>query len=87
MRSESSRLPIDEAEISKKSAVPRSEIAGHFVHIDDGEYKSSGRYWSTEDDVEKTAVLVANSSKYKHILLYAHGGLNSPKDSARRIAV
>lgn len=86
MRSESSRLPIDEAEISKKSAVPRSKIAGHFVHIDDGEYMSSGRYWSTEDDVEKTAVLVANNSKYKHILLYAHGGLNSPKDSARRIA-
>ena len=86
MRAESSRLTIDEATVSKKPAVPRSEIAGHFVHIDDGEYMSNGRYWSTEDDVEKTAILVANSSKYKHILLYAHGGLNAPKDSARRIA-
>jgi pimeloyl-ACP methyl ester carboxylesterase len=86
MRTESSRLTIDEAAISKKPAVPRSEIAGHFVHIDDGEYMSSGRYWSTADDVEKTAIHVANSSKYKHILLYAHGGLNAPKDSARRIA-
>ena len=28
----------------------------------------------------------AAASKYQHLLLYAHGGLNSPKDSARRIA-
>ncbi|MEQ8205264.1 MAG: hypothetical protein RIA65_03740, partial [Woeseia sp.] len=33
-----------------------------------------------------TAELVARSDKYDHLLLYAHGGLNSVKDSARRIA-
>ncbi|MDX2457027.1 MAG: C1 family peptidase [Gammaproteobacteria bacterium] len=69
-----------------KSAVDRARIAGHFVHIDDGAYKTSGRYWSTPEDVDQTARLVAEKTKYKHFLIYAHGGLNSPKDSARRIA-
>ncbi|MGD2136954.1 MAG: C1 family peptidase [Gammaproteobacteria bacterium] len=68
------------------SAVDRARIAGHFVHIDDGAYKTSGRYWSSPEDVEQTAGLVAENTKYKHFLVYAHGGLNSPEDSARRIA-
>ncbi len=34
---------------------------------------------------QNTANLLAESEKYDHILFYAHGGLNSPKDSARRI--
>ncbi len=86
MRAESARLSTEEAGKTEKSAVPRSNIAGHFVHIDDGAYMASGRYWSTDADVEQTAKLVANSTKYKHVLLYVHGGLNSPKDSAYRIA-
>ena len=36
--------------------------------------------------MEQTADLVAKSNKYQHLLLYAHGGLNSVKDSASRIA-
>jgi len=65
----------------------RSEIAGHFIHVDDGRFHTRGRYWSNADDVRATARLVAGSQgKYQHLLLYAHGGLNSPKDSARRIA-
>jgi Papain family cysteine protease len=71
---------------TKKPTIDRSRIAGHFVHIDDGRYKESGRYWSTANDVEETARLVASSNSYKHLLIYAHGGLNSPEDSANRIA-
>ena len=69
-----------------KPATDRCRIAGHFVHIDDGRYKESGRYWSNANDIEETAKLVAESGKYKHLLIYAHGGLNSPEDSANRIA-
>lgn len=69
-----------------KNSPARAEIAGHFVHIDDGNYHKSGRYWSTVDDVRETAQLVANSDDYEHLLLYAHGGLNNIKASARRIA-
>ncbi len=64
----------------------RAEIAGHFVHVDDGRFHDSGRYWSNADDVRQTADLLARSDKYDHLLLYAHGGLNSIDDSARRIA-
>lgn len=64
----------------------RGEIAGHFVHIDDGDIHDSGRYWSNMDDVRQTARLLAKSDKYDHLLLYAHGGLNKITASARRIA-
>jgi hypothetical protein len=64
----------------------RGEIAGHFVHLDDGHFHQTGRYWSSESDTSQTAELVARSRKYKHLLLYAHGGINSPKDSATRIS-
>ncbi len=69
-----------------KTSPARAEIAGHFVHIDDGNFHKEGRYWSTIDDVRETATLVADSNYYEHLLLYAHGGLNSIKASARRIA-
>jgi pimeloyl-ACP methyl ester carboxylesterase len=65
----------------------RAEIAGHFVHMDDGKFHDAGRYWSRLSDVKATASnLATNKSKYDHLLIYAHGGLNSPKDSAKRIA-
>ncbi len=69
----------------RRSSVPRRAIAGHFVHVDDGRYDGHGRYWSSADDVDQTARLVAESDRYDHVLFYVHGGLNSPTDSARRI--
>ncbi len=86
LRAESSALTSEDVGKTEKSAVVRSKIAGHYVHIDDGAYKESGKYWSNGEDVAQTAEHVANSPKYKHLLIYVHGGLNSPKDSARRIA-
>lgn len=87
MKPESSRLLAEEELAEKKKpTVDRAEIAGHFVHVDDGAFKEDGRYWSTKGDVDQTAELVAKSTKYKHLLFYAHGGLNAPKASARRIA-
>ena len=64
----------------------RAEIAGHFVHIDDGHFHDCGRYWSNIADVRETTQLLAKSDDYDHVLLYAHGGLNNVEDSARRIA-
>ena len=82
-----------DAEAHKRSP-RRLQIAGHFVHFDNGEYKKHGKFWSTADDIEQTAARLANSIKntnnkgneYKHLLIYAHGGLNPPAASARRIA-
>jgi len=75
------------ANTAEKTSKPaRAEIAGHFVHLDDGQFHYNGRYWSDLPDVKLTASLVADSDKYDHLLFYAHGGLNSPATSARRIA-
>jgi pimeloyl-ACP methyl ester carboxylesterase len=76
---------VAEDAAAKKPKAARAEIAGHFVHIDDGGFKEKGRYWSTASDVRQTAELVAESAKFDHFLIYAHGGLNAPDDSARRI--
>ena len=86
LRPESSALTAEDVGKTEKFVVKRSKIAGHFVHIDDGAYKESGQYWSNGEDIAQTAEHVANSPKYKHLLIYVHGGLNSPEDSARRIA-
>ena len=72
--------------VASASKPSRAEIAGHFVHIDDGQFHNDGRYWSDLNDVKQTAKLVADSEKYEHLLLYAHGGLNDPCASASRIA-
>jgi len=65
--------------------VSRIEIAGHFVHIDDGKFHDEGKYWSDKNDVEMTTSKLLESDNYDHLLLYCHGGLNSPLDSARRV--
>lgn len=64
---------------------PRGEIQGHFVHIDDGKFHKDGRYFSDLHDVNETTQNLVGNEKYKHLIFYAHGGLNSPKASANRI--
>lgn len=76
------------AEKSDTKAAPRRlDIAGHFVHIDDGDFHHRGRYHSDLGDVIETfSYLHENVATFPRLLLYAHGGLNSPKASAGRIA-
>lgn len=69
----------------ERSSTKRIDIAGHFAHIDDGRFHDHGPYWSTLRDAAITAKHVAQSTKYDHLVFYAHGGLNSPKASAARI--
>ena len=64
---------------------PRGEIQGHFVHIDDGKFHDNGKYFSNLVDVQETATNLTNNTKYKQLIFYAHGGLNSPKASANRV--
>ncbi len=75
------------AELGKK-APKRIDIAGHFAHFDDGYLLDRGDYWSNLQDIQLTIDRVgslAASSEIEHLLIYAHGGLNSPKASASRI--
>lgn len=70
----------------------RSEILGHFINIDDGRFVEDGKYGSPslaemKQTVERLTIKEANSDKgYDHLVIYAHGGLNSVSDEARRIA-
>ena len=81
-----SSASIEEAKIFKHGP-KRQEIAGHFAHFDDGKYVKRGDYWTTASDIKQTANSIKkNAEWYKHILIYVHGGLNSPKASAHRIA-
>lgn len=72
------------ADLIKRKPPKRIEIAGHFIHFDDGALKKTGNFWSNMEDVAETAELVKNK-EYDHLLVYAHGGLNSPAASAKRI--
>ena len=81
-----SGVPVEEAEFFKRGP-KRQEIAGHFAHFDDGKYKQRGDYWTTASDIQLTANRIKEKSdKYKHVLVFGHGGLNSPKASAFRTA-
>ena len=78
--------PAEEAELFERGP-KRQEIAGHFAHFDDGQYEARGNYWTTASDIQQTANRIKdNADWYRHVLVYVHGGLNSPKASAHRIA-
>jgi len=70
----------------------RGDIVGHFINIDDGRYITGGRYGSPTagemgETVRRLSKRDSNSGKgYDHLVIYAHGGLNTLDDEARRIA-
>jgi hypothetical protein len=71
-----------------EKAPPRHAIRNHYIHIDDGQFDPKGDYDSREEEVQEiiqTAVTGNENAPPKHILLYAHGGLNSIKASAARV--
>jgi hypothetical protein len=65
-----------------ESGPPAVEIRDHYLHIDDGRFDPEGTYPS--DDRHATEVMKKGVSS-EHVLLWAHGGLNSVKGSARRV--
>ncbi len=83
--SQPSSTDAESVETASKRRTARTDVAGHFVHIDDGKFHDHGKFWSNYDDVAVIANSIQESTKYEHVMFYAHGGLNSPKASARRI--
>ena len=73
----------------KASGPPAHEIHGHYLHIDDGQYDPMGDYPSHAEDVDEIVHGLVHGSggeRPRHIVLYAHGGLNSVEGSAIRVA-
>ena len=72
----------------KASGPPAHEIRGHYLHIDDGQFDPKGDYPSHAEDIDEILDTLINGAKGKrpqHILLFAHGGLNSVDGSAIRV--
>lgn len=64
-------------------APPQESIYLHYLHIDNGRLDNQGQYAS--DTTQLDAIIAAlQASQPKHIVLYAHGGLNSVESSAMR---
>jgi hypothetical protein len=64
-------------------APTRDEIRGEYLHIDDGLFDAFGDYPSSAEEMAE-AIDGAVGSGAQHLLLYAHGGLNSQKAAAAR---
>lgn len=62
---------------------PRESIAGHYIHIDDGQFDPKGDYPSSLGEVKET-IASAFNGEAEHVLLYAHGGVNRVKGAAAR---
>ncbi|NOD89461.1 MULTISPECIES: C1 family peptidase [unclassified Ruegeria] len=86
--------PTKEAEAlfgSENVAAPRQEeIIGHIIHLDDGKLKGTGKYPTPITTIRETAKFLADETAtaerdYKHLMFYAHGGLNSAAASATRV--
>ena len=67
-----------------EKAPPRAAIRDHFLHIDDGQFDPAGDYYSSAVDAQDI-VRCAMRSNAKHVLIYAHGGLNRVKGAAKRV--
>ncbi len=66
------------------------EIVGHIVHLDDGKLVEKGKYPTPETTIQETADFLADETAtakrdYKHLLFYAHGGLNDQSAAANRV--
>ncbi len=78
---------------STPASVPTSDVAGHFVNVADGVFVESAPYDNDLRTFKETArFLLANEAepddlkRYKHVLFYAHGGLNEVDGAAARAA-
>lgn len=67
-----------------EKAPPRHEIADDFIHIDDGRFDPEGDFYSHEEEVAELIRKTVADAAGKHIMIYAHGGLNSVKSCASR---
>lgn len=75
----------------KRQPPARSDILGHYVHVENGDFSMKPAYWTKVEDVRQTATVVGESglggkTGYDALLFYAHGGLNSPEEAAIRTA-
>lgn len=86
--------PTPETEVlfeAQNVRAPRNEdIIGHVIHLNDGKLVGNGKYPTPITTIRETANFLADDAAtanrdYKHLLIYAHGGLNNRAASANRV--
>ncbi|MDX8336590.1 hypothetical protein [Candidatus Cetobacterium colombiensis] len=78
-----SKINLKSSNLKTGYSPDSNEIWGHYVNIDDGEFVTKDKYPSRYEDL-KTTMSIIEKSLYKHVVIYAHGGLNTKKDCAVR---
>ena len=92
VRGEAERDRVSSFDYIPHENVVMAEIKPHYVNLgNDGVISESGRYSNDRSDVrrvfrEPIPQWGEDTNGSKHLLLFAHGGLNSEKASASRIA-
>lgn len=87
---EPSKESVSLFEPDSLAAPRREDIVGHFIHLNDGKLVNRGKYPTPIETIRETADFLADEDatgarNYKHLVFYAHGGLNSQSASANRI--
>jgi|CXWL01.1.fsa_nt_gi hypothetical protein len=75
-------------ELSGACAPARSDIIGHYCHVEDGRFVAEGAYANDVAMFEESAKYLEQiadegaTTRYEHLLLYAHGGLTELESAA-----
>jgi len=78
----------------REASPPSHEIWGHYVHIDDAQYNPTGEYPTQPTEMSDIVDRLVNGDlvdgkrqpRPDHLLLFAHGGLNSVDGAAMRVS-
>jgi hypothetical protein len=85
---------VESAEVRRpEPSISRQRILGHYVHLNDGRFVTTGAYPSSPTGIAETALHLHrmddekdSSKRYDRVLFYAHGGLNTLDEAAARMA-
>lgn len=70
--------------------IPLAEIRPYVIDVaNNGKLSDSGDYWTTEEDIARlfNEVIPSRTERWqrKRIMMFLHGGLNSERDTAKRV--
>lgn len=66
------------------TSAPRILVNGHYLHIQDGRFVTSGTYNCDEKSLEETARLLRETQDYRHLMFIVESGLDSMKTMVDR---
>lgn len=80
------------AAAAERPPIARIQVNGHYVHVRNGRFVRSGNFWNDLQSFGETSALLKSVGPqqkdfYRHLLFYAHGGLNDLDAAIARTAV